>query len=357
MGVEAAALDAQVRRAVAWHFDPATGSRYWLARAAEWGFDPRTEIGGMADLLRLPALADDLRRVPARDLIPRGCWSGVGEMPFMVWESGGTTGTPRRVVDAGDRAAALQRMEPLLAAHGFPSGQLDDWLHVGPSGPHLVGRTIQRLANRRGALLHYIDMDPRWVRRLIASGQHEQANAYTRHLVDQAVLLLHAQPIAVLAVTPPLLTALCLQPLALQSMRERLTGVIWFGTSASAETVRQWQECLPGVPLVGWYGNTLTGISVQRPPQPGDPHPAVFIPPWPDAYVVPVDPADPTQEVAPGEGGAVRISVLAREMFLPHHVERDWAVRVAAPPGEPDGLAGVRPLVSTGTAAVVEGVY
>ena len=41
-----AALDRHVREMVAWHFDPATGSPFWLEYAANLDFDPRKEIGG-----------------------------------------------------------------------------------------------------------------------------------------------------------------------------------------------------------------------------------------------------------------------------------------------------------------------
>ena len=42
------ALDAHVRDTVSWHFDPATGSPFWLDYAKKLGWDPRREIGGFA---------------------------------------------------------------------------------------------------------------------------------------------------------------------------------------------------------------------------------------------------------------------------------------------------------------------
>jgi hypothetical protein len=38
--------DEFVRAAMRWHFDPATGSRYWLGRAGRLGFDPRQDVKG-----------------------------------------------------------------------------------------------------------------------------------------------------------------------------------------------------------------------------------------------------------------------------------------------------------------------
>ena len=39
-----ARLDAHVRETVAWHFDPATGSPFWLERAKSFDFDPVKDV-------------------------------------------------------------------------------------------------------------------------------------------------------------------------------------------------------------------------------------------------------------------------------------------------------------------------
>ena len=50
-------LDAHVRETVAWHFDPATGTPFWLEKAKTLGFDPRREVRGFDDLrIHQPAL-------------------------------------------------------------------------------------------------------------------------------------------------------------------------------------------------------------------------------------------------------------------------------------------------------------
>jgi hypothetical protein len=345
-------LDAHVREMVDWHFDPDTGSPYWLRRAASLGFDPRREIRTFADLSRFPPVADEWREVAAADLVPQGAPG-----PFSVWETGGTTGPPRRVVDAHERAAGMARINRLLEAHGFPGPGGGDWLHVGPSGPHLVGTNVGRLARMRGALCHSVDLDPRWVKKLYAAGRGDEAKRYAAHIADQAVPLLRTQPIQILTVTPPLLQALCEHPDALPLLEAKVKGVIWFGTSLSDEALRLLEEeILPDAVFVGWYGNTLAGIACQRPRQPGDPYRAIFTPPEPSAFYRLVDPADPGREVGYGESGQARISVLNREVFLPWHLERDRAVRVEpAEIGGPDCLARVEPLGGGGVR--VEGVY
>jgi hypothetical protein len=40
------ALDTHVREIVRWHFDPATGSPFWLEKAGTLDFDPRESVQG-----------------------------------------------------------------------------------------------------------------------------------------------------------------------------------------------------------------------------------------------------------------------------------------------------------------------
>lgn len=355
-----AELDAHVREIVRWHFSPGTGSPYWLRKAGELGFDPLTEVRTFDDLTRFPAVAEEWRYIPAGDLIPQGC-----PAPFDVWETGGTTGPPTRIVDAGARTRGIRRVDRMLDEHGFPRGPASGptaaarpaWLHLGPTGPHLVGTNVSRLARLRGMLFHTVDLDPRWVKRLYREGRADEARRYTAHLVEQALAVLRTQPVAALSATPPLLQALCEHPEAYGLLSAKVKGIIWFGTSLTAEGLRLLEEeLLPDARLVGWYGNTLMGIACQRPRREGDAHRCVFSPPGPDAVVRVVDPQDPTRRVKPGEAGQVRISLLNRELFLPWHLERDRAVRVAWPGSDLwDELAEVAPLEGGGPR--VEGVY
>lgn len=357
-------LDGWVREMLQWHFQPETGSPYWLRRAASLPFNPLTDLRGAADLARFPAVADEWREVDARDLIPRGCRGS-----FSVWETGGTTGPPRRIVDAQQRRRGLRHISAMLDRHGFPHRRSEagrapaGWLHLGPTGPHLVGTNVGRLARLRGSLLHTIDLDPRWVKRLYRTGRADEARRYTAHLVEQVRQIMRTQPIHVLTTTPPLLQALCEDDELRERIRGQVRGIIWFGTSMSEEGLRFLEdEVLPEIPLVGWYGNTLMGIACQRPRRPGDPFRCIFTPPA-GALVHVVDPAEPERRVAYGESGQVRLSVLNRELFLPWHLERDRAVRVLPfPDGRPapgpdgsDDLALVSPLGESG--AGVEGVY
>ncbi|MBS2962375.1 AMP-binding protein [Actinocrinis puniceicyclus] len=341
--------DEHLRRMIDWHFDPRTGSRFWLERAAKLDFDPRAEITTVADLRRFPDLSDDLRHVPVEDLIPAGA---AGE-PFDVFDSGGTTGAPKRIVESVSRAQNADWVADVLGAHGFPDR--GNWLHVGPSGPHVVGRTMRRIAHRRGGLFFTVDMDPRWVKKLIAAGRGDVARDYVQHLVDQIELVVASQDIRVLFITPTVLEAVCERESLYAQLSERLGGLLWAGTSASPETLRLIEEELfPNTRLAGLYGNTLMGIAVQRPKQEDDVHPCVYRPYHPASIVEIVD--EESREPVPyGERGTVLMHLMFRDMFLPNVLERDAAVRIA--PGRGDTVDGIADIGPVASAEVIEGVY
>ena len=93
------ALDAHVREIVSWHFDPATGSPFWLDYARKLGWDPRREISGFSDLGKLGAFEDEwLRGGPVQRWIPKG----LAGKPVFVFETGGTTGTPKTRIACDD---------------------------------------------------------------------------------------------------------------------------------------------------------------------------------------------------------------------------------------------------------------
>ncbi|WP_326686802.1 MULTISPECIES: phenazine biosynthesis protein [unclassified Streptomyces] len=352
MDADAAAdFDSHVRKSLAWHFDPGTGSAFWLGKRQSLGFDPVADIQGADGLVRFPDLSAELRTVPVRDLIPRG----LADRHFRVHESGGTTGAPARVVAGEGRLPMLRWAREVLLAGGLPPA--GDWLCLGPSGPHIVGADVQRHAAMGGGLCHTVDLDPRWVKRAVTQGRGDLADAYVQHLLDQAETVLESQHIEVLSTTPPLLESLCGRPALLERVRRSVRAIIWSGTSASPETLRQLDEVyFPEARLIGVYGNTLMGLAPQRPPAPGDTHACVFET-HPDTTLV--EPVDEAGAVVPyGERGRVRLHLVSEEMFLPNVLERDTAVRVRAAPGaRRDGLADLRPHREAGARDIVEGVY
>jgi hypothetical protein len=163
-----------LRAAMRWHFSAETGSAFWLERARTLEFDPLTDIRTFADLTLFPNVADEMRFARVEDLVPRG----YGPRPDVVgvYESGGTTGAPKRVVllrEWLDRLLAWSSAE--LDRHGVPHDV--NWLLSVPSGPHMVGDIIAAQTAYRGGYAFRVDLDPRWVKRLIAAGPREEAPA------------------------------------------------------------------------------------------------------------------------------------------------------------------------------------
>src|SRR5262249_12973972 len=122
--------DAWVREVVDWHFDPATGCPFWLDYAAKLGWDPRREIHGFDDLKRFPEFQDEwLRGGPVQRWIPKG----LAGKPIYVFETGGTTGTPKTRVGLDDFRIDYEIFSETLPDEHFPRG--GNWLMLGPSGP------------------------------------------------------------------------------------------------------------------------------------------------------------------------------------------------------------------------------
>lgn len=338
-----------LREIIAWHFSPATGSPFWLDMAGRLNFDPVADIRTAADLRLFPDMSEELRRLPVESLIPRGADAAA----FEIFDSGGTTGVPKRYVDATSRIENIDWCSRILDAHGFPRS--GNWLHIGPSGPHVVGRSVRYMARKRGGMFFTVDFDPRWVRKLMASGQTEVAAQYVEHLLDQIQAVVTTQDIRCLFITPPMLAAVAGRSPIYDVLAGRLEGLLWAGTAASAETLRLTETVLfPNAKVCGWYGNTIMGVAAQRVREPQDEQPCVFQPYHPRTLVEIVDPGS-REQVPYGARGHVLIHMLFSDMFMPNVLERDTALRIRpASGGVVDGIADVQPAADE---KIIEGVY
>ena len=144
------ALDAWVREVVAWHFDPATGTPFWLDYAPRAGWDPRREVRGYADLDRFGSFEDEwLRGGPVRRWVPQG----YADRPISVFETGGSTGVPKSRINIDDFRIDYEAFSDTLPDAAFPRGA--DWLHVGPTGPRRLRLAVEHLCPApRRHLLH-----------------------------------------------------------------------------------------------------------------------------------------------------------------------------------------------------------
>ena len=345
------ALDAWVREVVAWHFDPENGTPFWIEYAKTLGFDPRAEIRGYDDLARLGPFEDEwLRGGPVRRWVPKAYAS----RPIYTFETGGSTGVPKSRISIDDFRMDYEAFSATLPDAHFPKGA--DWLHVGPSGPRRLRLAVEHLAQYRGGICFMVDLDPRWVIKLIKWGQMETMERYKQHVIDQALTLLRAHDIKCLFATPKLLEALC-EKVDLRKMGIR--GVFCGGTEMTPQFHRFAVEELlgPDIYFAPTYGNTLMGLAVHKPRDPRDNWAIIYYPPAPRAMIEVVDPDHPERVVGYGETGRVRLTTLTKEFFMPRFLERDEAER--EPPCDPypwDGVRNVRPF-SRFQATVVEGVY
>lgn len=345
------ALDAHVREIVQWHFNPETGTPFWLDFAAKLDWDPRKEIRTYEDLDRFGFFEDEwLRGGPVRRWVPKA----YANKPIYTFETGGSTGVPKSRINIDDFRIDYEMFSDTLPDEHFPKGA--DWLMVGPSGPRRLRLAVEHLAQHRGGISFCVDLDPRWVIKLVKSRQMEQVEAYKRHVIDQALTLLKAHDnIKCMFITPKLLEALA-EKISLK--KAGITGIFCGGTEMTPQFHR-WvrEEVLDGVFFAPTYGNTLMGLAVGKPFDPADNHAIIYYPPIPRAVLEVVDPEHPTKLVPYGKTGRVRLTTLTKEFFVPRFLERDEAER--EPPCDTypwDGVRNVRPFKKLGT-SVTEGVY
>jgi phenylacetate-coenzyme A ligase PaaK-like adenylate-forming protein len=347
--------DEFVRAAMHWHFSPETGSPYWLARARTLDFDPRRDVKGVAELRLFPNIVNELRDVHALDMIPRGY--GSSPPVAAIYESGGTTGQPKRVVFLEDwMELLLEYRARSLAEWHCPRDA--NWLSITPTGPHLIGSIVAREARKSGGVAFCVDLDPRWVKKLTTAGRTEEAAAYVDHLVDQAATILRSEDIKVLMTTPPMLERLAREDNLVKLINEKVEAIMWGGTHMDADTRKMLRsEVYPGIPLIGVYGSTtILGGFNERVGLTAD-DPCIFEPFSPYVTFSVVDPIS-RQPVRYGERGQVIMNHVSKAMLLPNNLERDTAVRTRPLDGVAgDAVADILPLKNFADLSVAVGVY
>jgi hypothetical protein len=346
------ALNAHLREIIQWHFSPETGCPYWLDWMAGAGWDPREEIRGIEDIARFEHFQDEVLRDEKNERFVPKAYAG---RPFNVFETGGTTGLPKQRIGWDDYKHDYEQFSETLDDGSFPRG--GNWIMVGPTGPRRLRLAVEHLANVRGGSCYFIDLDPRWVKKLIVKGQYEQAEAYQRHVIDQAVEIIKHRDIACMFTTPKLL----------ESIAERISlpgrgirGVFCGGTTMTPQMVRFLVEevCEGQTKFVPTYGNTLMGLAHSKPVTEEEGYSITYYAPQPRAVLRVVKPEDPDVEVGYGEYGRVELTTLTREFFMPRFLERDEAIRRAPYDARYawDGVGDVRPF-GVLEKKIVEGVY
>ncbi|HEX5083568.1 MAG TPA: hypothetical protein VFY40_16090 [Blastocatellia bacterium] len=350
-------LDAHVREIVEWHFNPETGCPFWLDFAAKLGWDPRREINSFEDLRKFPPFQDEwLRGGPVRRWLPKG----LEGKPLFTFETGGTTGVPKSRLQIEDFRTDYEMFSETLPEAYFPRGA--NWLMLGPSGPRRLRLAVEHLCQHRGGICFCVDLDPRWVIKLIKWGEFAALEKYKAHVIDQAVTLLNAgHEIRCMFTTPKLLESLAeaLENMGTSVREMGITGIFAGGTEFTPQYTRFAMEELlgDGVYLTPTYGNTLMGLACSKPVTPEDGYKITYYAPQPRAVIEVVSFEDPDIVVDYGETGRVRLTTLTRETFIPGFLERDECERERPYDKYPwDGVSGVRPFRQLAAQTTV-GVY
>lgn len=349
-------LDAHTYEIVQWHFHPSTGCPFWLARAKELKLDPLTEVRTFADLRKFGPFQDEwLRGGPVRRWVPQG----YANRPVYVFETGGTTGIPKSRIAIDDFRTDYELFSRTLPDEHFPLGS--NWLMLGPSGPRRLRLAVEHLCQYRGGICFCVDLDPRWVIKLIKKGWMDHLEAYKRHVIDQALTVLEAgHDIRCMFTTPKLLEALAaaLEERGSSIRRAGITGIFSGGTEFTPQWTRfATEELLEGVYMTPTYGNTLMGLACSKPVTAEEGYKITYYAPQPRAVIEVVDFNDNDRVVDYGQTGRVRLTTLTKEFLVPGFLERDEGER--EPPYEQypwDGVSGVRPFHELAEATTV-GVY
>ncbi len=344
--------EAYLRAAIAWHFGADTGSPFWLRTAKTLDFNPLTDVQTFADLRLFPNLVNELRNVPVEDLIPRGYGSPL-PLP-QIFESGGTTGAPKRTAQLPDwTAQVIQWQTEDFAAGGFLKGR--GFLCLMPSGPHGVGYFSRLVSERLGSVFHPIDIDPRWVKKLAARDAATEVAAYVDHVVAQAVFILETQNVANLHATPPLLEAMARDDRVVDLVNEKIRYLLLSGAHVDADTLDLLRDIFPDTTITMAFGSTMVLSQAVTRTDDGDLF--VFDPRTPYVVFWVVDP-ETGERVPYGELGQVVMNHVSKGMFIPNNLERDMAIRMPGPAGQvSDSVSAVRPVSTFEGEAVIEGVY
>ena len=355
-------LDQHTYEMVQRHFHESTGCPFWLQKKSELDFDPLTEVKAFDDLKKFPLFEDEwLRGGP----VERWRMKDMSDQPTYVFETGGTTGIPKSRVVVDDFRTDYEVFSDTLPDEYFPRGS--NWLMLGPSGPRRLRLAVEHLAQYRGGICFCIDLDPRWVVKLIKKGWMEHLEAYKNHCIDQAVTVLTAgHDIKCMFATPKLLDSLCvaLEDRGTSLAEVGVKGVFSGGTEFTPQWTRYAVEELLGGPaseggvyMTPTYGNTLMGLACSKPVTAEEDYKISYYAPQPRAVTEVVAFEDPNILVGYGETGRVKLTTLTPEFFVPGFLERDEGEREAPFDIYPwDGVSGVRPFHELASSTTV-GVY
>jgi len=319
-------FDARVKATIELHLHPKHGSPYWWRRQARLGINVLDRVRSVRDLPILgPTYPTEFSTQSVWDFVPRRLWNG--HKNCVIGESGGTSGRPTSAIflTADFHAAFVSPFVWAAQEAGFPLGC--DWLWVGPTGPHIIGKVVRQLAQSTGSPDPWsVDFDPRWAKKLLPGSY--AAKRYLSHVIDQAVDILDRERPAILFTTPPVLEALAMR--LDDAARSLFRGVHYGGMAITAEQINRFRELYPNAVHLSGYGNSLCGVAMEL----HDDGPRTSIDYYPRGARLIYDvarfhtDAESWTSVEAGERGRVMFHRLDDSTFLPNVVERDEATLI-----------------------------
>jgi hypothetical protein len=249
------------------HFDPKKGSPYWLERACQLGIDPARDVHSLQDLKFFGPMEEEaMKERPIEDFVPR-CYRAE-KRRWVVGETGGTTGRPMTTVYMEDEfhLAFVHPFERVAQYRNFPRGE--NWLWVGPSGPHLIGKAAIACARALGSPDPFsVDFDPRWAKRLAPDSIGFKR--YLDHVIEQAMQIIVTQDVKVLFTTPRVLRRL--KDTMSKKDREAIRGIHFGGMELEKDLFQAIAEAFPMAVFISGYGNTLFGMCPEFTGDPASP--------------------------------------------------------------------------------------
>ena len=312
-------MDAWIRHVLSVHLDPDLGSPFWIDRAG--GMDPAVFSGQIRDADDLLAFGlmyeKDLAGRPLMDFIPRRFWHE--RESFITGETAGTGGMIKTTAFRPSewREAFVDNFAAVAGYRGFPMRA--NWLYLGPSGPHIIGKTASECARSLNSMEPFtVDFDPRWFRKLPEDSISRQR--YTEHIVSQALRIIELQGIEVIFATPAIIQALAgrLEP----AQRRAIKGVHFGGMAVSPSLYRVLrEEIFPDAVIISGYGNTLFGVSLELEFDPS--YDITYYPFGRRLVFNAVEEEDHNVPVSPGEEGRLVVSRFDETFMIINLLERD----------------------------------
>ncbi len=322
--------DDRVMSVIERHFNPGSGSDYWLDWARRHKMDPIREIRTPDDVFERLHFVDAedqdhyetaARQRPIECFIPKS----IQDSDRWIWvsETGGTTGLPKRGNwDSKYWQFVMEFSDHFMDEYGFPRNA--NWMYISPTGPHTIGRMVVSYAEQRGGKCFTIDLDPRIVKTFLREGNSAAADRYIRHIWDQVAAVMNYQKIDIIYGTSRLLEMMP-EYIASSVLRD-VRAVLHAGTRMGRDTQRLLREdVFKNVPVVGMYGTSTTGVSFQAPSTSAQ-DAITYIPSSPEILIDIVDKQG--NVVAYNEEGDVRMWRFSDDSLIPGFIERDRATRV-----------------------------